>query len=74
MKTYLVTELTSKVKETPDGVTIDGVLFKGVFLADLMHYVGMSDTMLDAVNRFCRVLPEHEQTKVMVSWGKGDEE
>lgn len=68
MKTYLVRELTPDVKEVPEGVIIDGTLFPGITLEQLMPLVSLPDTLLDAVNAFCRRLPDGKQIRAIGAW------
>ena len=71
MRVYTVTELTNKVFETPEGVIIQGVMFRGLHLSRLMALVtGLSDTELDAVNRFCRALTIEQQQEAIEGWSK----
>lgn len=71
MNRYTVTEVTSKVKEIPEGIVIDGVLYKGVGLDDLMKSVsGLSDEKLDAMLAFCRKLTMEQQQEALISWSR----
>jgi hypothetical protein len=73
MKCYTVTEISNKVKEVPAGVVIDGVLYKGVGLDDLMKSVsGLSDEKLDAMLAFCRKLTIEQQQEALISWSGYD--
>ena len=69
MRIYTVTELSDRISETPEGVVIHGVMYRGISLSRLMSLVtDLSDTELDAVNRFCRAMTITQQQTAIESW------
>ncbi len=69
MRRYSITELSDKVFETPAGVVIDGIDFKGVHLDRLMPLVtNLDDATLDAMLAFCRRLTMKQQQEALASW------